>query len=115
VTRIILVRDDSERSRSDMETMGALYRALRRRHPHVDVQVCDPGNMAWLIPAIVRDARRRGLRGWRVLRELRRGVGHNAVIVDGRVLHWGAVPAVGALMEAIDGEVVRAAADDRPV
>lgn len=97
--------DDYAHSRRDMEAMGALYRAVRRRHPEVDVQMCDPRNMVWLVPAIVRDARGRGLRGRGLLRQLRRGVGRNAVIVDGHVLHWGDPPAVAPTLDALDLEL----------
>ncbi len=101
--------EDYARSRHDMEAMGALYRAIRERLPDVDLEICDPRNMVWLIPTIVRDARRRGLHGPAVWEQVRRGVGRNAVIVDGLVLHWGDPPVVGPLVEAISDEVAAVA------
>ncbi|MPZ72014.1 MAG: hypothetical protein GEU74_02080 [Nitriliruptorales bacterium] len=97
--------DDYARSRADMEAMGAVYRGIRRTYPDVHVEICDPRNMFWLIPAIVHDARRRGLRGAEVRAQVRRGVARNAVIVDGLVLHWGEPPAVAPLLDALEREL----------
>lgn len=41
------------------DPVGAAYRALRARLPELDVQVVDAGNTAWLLPAVLRRARRR--------------------------------------------------------
>lgn len=75
-------------SRALMETMGGIYRELRHELPRdtVDITVVDPRNMVWLIPTIVRDARRRGMAAGEVWREVRRGVRNGAIVVDGRAL-----------------------------
>jgi hypothetical protein len=80
--------------RADMEAMGAVYRALRAAFPPevLAVEVVDPRNMVWLVPALVRDARRRGLPGRDVWGLLRRGVRQHAVIVDGALVHPGGTP-----------------------
>ncbi len=41
------------------DPVGAAYRALRAQLPDLDVQVVDAGNTAWLLPAVLRRARRR--------------------------------------------------------
>jgi hypothetical protein len=80
--------DSFARSRSLMEAMGAIYRELRRELPRdrFDITVVDPRNMVWLIPTIVSDGRRRGLRGRELWRQLNAGVRNGAIVVDGRAL-----------------------------
>jgi hypothetical protein len=80
--------------RADMEAMGAVYRALRAEWPadEVEISVVDPRNMIWLVPAIWRDGRRRGMSPGEVWRQVRQGVAQNAIIVDGKVVLVGAVP-----------------------
>jgi hypothetical protein len=75
-------------ARADMEAMGSVYRALRHRYSDDDVEltVVDPRNTAWLLPAIWRDARRRGLSRRDALRQLHRGTGPRTVICDGLVV-----------------------------
>jgi hypothetical protein len=97
--------DDFRRTRADMERMGAVYRALRDELPGVDVQIVDPRNLVFLIPGLLGDARRHGL-GWsQAWRELRRGSGHGAIIVDGRTVSAGPIPdadvAVGLVLHAL--------------
>lgn len=72
--------------RADMTTMGAVYRDLRRALPDVDVQVVDPRNTTWLLPALVRDAWRVDHRVAHVWRTMRRGTDPGAVVVGGRVV-----------------------------
>lgn len=80
--------------RSQMDAMGAVYRAIRAEWPaeEVEVGVVDPRNMIWLVPAIWRDARRSGMSANSAWRQVRRGVAQNAIVVDGRVVLAGAVP-----------------------
>jgi hypothetical protein len=74
--------------RADMEAMGELYRALRERYrpDEVEVTVVDPRNTAWLLPAVWRDARRRGLGRAEALRQLHGATSPRAVVCDGLVV-----------------------------
>lgn len=80
--------DPYEHVRADMETMGGVYRALRGRYApdELELTVVDPRNTVWLLPAIWRDARRRGLSRRDALRQLHRGTSPCAVICDGLVV-----------------------------
>lgn len=83
------------RTRIDMERVGAVYLALRERfdEQHLDITVVDPRNTIWLIPAIWRDARRRGLSAPAALRQLNRGTAPCSVVCDGVVVAKDADPA----------------------
>ncbi|HEX6255113.1 MAG TPA: hypothetical protein VFZ70_04820 [Euzebyales bacterium] len=80
--------DTFAHSRSLMEAMGAVYRALRAELPRrtVDITVVDPRNMVWLVPSILRDGRRRGMGPGELWRQLTGGVRNGAIVVDGRAL-----------------------------
>ncbi|MDP8925498.1 MAG: hypothetical protein M3M97_01010 [Actinomycetota bacterium] len=82
------------RSREEMEKMGAVYRALREElfDEEVEMTVVDPRNMVWLVPNVMRDARKRGLSIGETLKQINKGVSYNAVILDGKVLFSGRVP-----------------------
>lgn len=85
---------DFARARESMVAMGEVYRALRREMPDVELTVVDPRNTVWLLPTLVRDARRRGL-GWvDVVRQVRWATGASAIVVDGMVVCRGRVPDV---------------------
>lgn len=75
-------------TRDDMERVGEVYRALRDRYPEdeVELTVVDPRNTVWLLPAIWRDARRRGLPVGATLRQLNAATSACAVVVDGKVI-----------------------------
>ncbi len=94
-------------TRRDMEAMGAVYRALRSAfdRAELDVQVVDPRNSLWLIPAIWRDARRRGMTVAEAATQVRRGVSVLAIVVDGRVVFAGGVPEPGEVVEAVRAEL----------
>lgn len=81
-------------SRADMERVGLVYEALRDRFDAEDVEVTvvDPRNTVWLLPAIWRGARRRGLSALSSLRELGRGTAPCTVVCDGLVLASDATP-----------------------
>lgn len=98
------------RNRTEMEAMGRVYRALRDVLPEdeVDIQVVDPRNTVWLLPAIARDARRRGLTARQTWASLRRGMSWNSVVVDGAVLFSGTVPEPEAAVAAVQAELARA-------
>lgn len=94
-------------TRREMEAMGEVYRAIKRDLFDVDadISVVDPRNMVWLIPAILRDGRRRGRPVSETLSQLRRGVAYNSVILDGKVLFHGNVPSAGEAVAAVRGEL----------
>lgn len=75
-------------AREDMQRVGEIYRALRDRldPATVEVTVVDPRNTMWLLPAIWRDGRRRGLSVSSRLRQLNRGTAPCAVVCDGLVV-----------------------------
>jgi hypothetical protein len=82
--------------RQDMEAMGAVYRALRKELPQLDVQIVDPRNLTFLLPGMLKDARRGGASWRESFRELRRGCGQGAIVVDGRVVSSGIIPSADA-------------------
>lgn len=75
-------------SRADMERVGEIYGILRERWDPDDVEltVVDPRNTIWLLPAIWRDGRRRGLSVLSRLKQLNRGTAPCAVVCDGLVV-----------------------------
>lgn len=94
---------DFTRTRADMEAMGAVYRALvtELAREVVDVQIVDPRNLTFLLPSLVGDARRSGL-GWAdAWRQVARGCGQGAIIVDGRVVSSGRVPPPDAAIDLV--------------
>lgn len=80
--------------RPDMERMGAVYTALRERftEAEVEITVVDPRNTAWLLPAVWRDARRRGLSVRDTLRQINAATRPCALVCDGLVLSTDAAP-----------------------
>lgn len=79
-------------ARVAMVAMGAVYRELRAELPELDLTVVDPRNTVWLLPALVRDGRARGL-GWRqIARQARRATAAPAIVVDGMVVASSGVP-----------------------
>lgn len=85
-----------------MEGMGAVYRALRAEFgDRVDIEVVDPRNTVWLVPAIWRDARRHGA-GWaEAFDAVRRGTANGALVCDGAVLSAGDPPAPDDAVDAV--------------
>lgn len=100
---------DYAHNRLEMESMGEVYRALKRSlfDEDVEISVVDPRNAVWLIPAIVSDARRRGRRlsATETLGSVRRGISYNSVILDGKVLFSGRIPSPEAAIEAVFAEL----------
>ena len=94
-------------NRVEMESMGKVYRALRKDlfDEDVEMTVVDPRNMVWLIPSVLRDARKRGLSVRETFKQINRGVSYNAVIFDGKVLFSGHVPSAGEAVSAVRSEL----------
>jgi hypothetical protein len=94
-------------NRCEMEAMGEVYRALRAElfDEDVEVTVVDPRNMVWLVPTIMKDARRRGLGIKGVWDNVRRGVSYTAIIVDGKVLFNGRIPPPEVAVAAVRKEL----------
>lgn len=96
--------------RRDMEAMGEVYRALRAELPQIEVEVVDPRNLTFLMPAMLGDARRAGASWREAFHELRRGCGQGAIVVDGRVVSSGVIPSADAAV----GMVLRQLATTAP-
>ena len=87
--------------------MGEVYRALREDlfDEDVEMTVVDPRNMVWLVPSVLRDARKRGLSVRETFKQVNRGVSYNAVIFDGKVLFSGHVPSPEEAVSAVRSEL----------
>ncbi|MCZ2847439.1 hypothetical protein [Modestobacter sp. VKM Ac-2978] len=93
------------------DEVGAVYRALRTALPDdVALEVVAPTNWLWLVPALVTDGRRRGLRGAALRRSVRAGIAVESLIVDGAVLASGRLPSPAAAVAAVAAELTTAAA-----
>jgi hypothetical protein len=91
------------------DDVGALYLALRRALPaDVDVQVVSPSNWVWLLPVLIGDGRRRGLRGTELGRSVRAGMAVSSLVVDGAVLFSGELPDPPAGVAAVRAELALA-------
>lgn len=103
--------DTFAHNRPLMETMGAIYRALRAELPRdtVEITVVDPRNMVWLIPAILRDGRRRGMGVAALWRQVTAGVRNGAIVVDGRALFAHDYAGEDAAVDAVLRELAAAA------
>jgi hypothetical protein len=90
------------------DDVAALYRALRQALPdEVDVQVVSPSNWLWLLPALVADGRRRGLRGAALRRSVRAGMAVSSLVVDGEVLFSGWLPDPASGVAVVRAELGR--------
>jgi hypothetical protein len=80
-------------NRTEMEAMGELYRSLRTELPgDVELTIADPRNSFWLGPAIFKDARASGMGVAEAVRQVKRGIAYNSIVVDGKVLFAGRIP-----------------------
>ena len=74
-------------------------------HKADPMQIVDPRNTAFLVPAIWRDARRHGATVGSALRAVTRGTADGAIVADGQVLFTGDPPppveAVDAVLAAL--------------
>ena len=97
-------------NRAEMEAMGEVYRALRAElfDEDAEITVVDPRNMIWLVPTIMKDARRRGLGIKEVWDNIRRGVSYTAIIVDGKVLFSSRIPPPEDAVAAVKMELAEA-------
>lgn len=91
------------------DDVAALYLALRTGLPRdVDVHVVAPSNWLWLLPVLVADGRRRGLRGAQLRRSVRTGMAVNSLVVDGAVLSSGRLPDPQTGLAAVRAELALA-------
>lgn len=100
--------------RACMQSHGAVYRTLRSRFPDADVTVVDARNLVWLLPAVARDARRRGLSLPAALRQAVRATTPGAVVVDGVVAATETLPpadAVSAVLRATPASTASTSTD----
>ncbi|PRX43411.1 hypothetical protein B0I33_11529 [Prauserella shujinwangii] len=96
--------DPYAHARPEMERMGAVYRALRERFgpEEVELTVVDPRNTAWVLPAVWRDARRRGLSLRESVRQLNAATAACTVVCDGVALVSDPDPATAVAAVAAD-------------
>lgn len=88
-----------------------VYRALRATLPsEVALEVVAPSNWLWLVPMLLKDGRRRGLRGRALRRSVRAGLKTSTLVVDGRVLFSGALPEPAVAVAAAQAELALSAA-----
>lgn len=88
------------------DQVAEVYRALRTALPReVAVEVVAPSNWLWLLPALVTDGRRRGMRGRDLSRSVRSGMAACSLVVDGRVLFSGQLPPPDQAVEATTAEL----------
>ena len=91
------------------DDVAALYLALRTGLPRdVDVHVVAPSNWLWLLPVLVGDGRRRGLRGAALRRSVRAGMAVSSLVVDGAVLFSGRLPDPASGVAAVRAELALA-------
>lgn len=100
-------KDTFAANRREMEAMGEVYRALRAAlfDEDAEITVVDPRNMVWLVPSLLKDARKRGLGIKETWGHLRRGVSYTAIIVDGKTLFSGRIPPVEVAVAAVKKEL----------
>ena len=90
------------------DDVAALYRALRQTLPdEVDLQVVSPSNWLWLLPVLVTDGRRRGLRGAALRRSVREGMAVSSLVVDGKALFSGWLPDPASGVAAVEAELAK--------
>jgi hypothetical protein len=82
----------THRHRPRADEVGEVYRALRAALPDVAVEVVSPSNWLWLLPTLICDGRRRGLRGSQLRRSVRAGMAVSSIVVDGAVVSSGRLP-----------------------
>ncbi|MQA87151.1 MAG: hypothetical protein GEV03_21620 [Streptosporangiales bacterium] len=103
--------------RADMLRFGEVYRALWSQYGEssdylggtasgpVELTVVDPRNMVYLVGAIWRDARRRGLSVREAARQVHAGTAAQALVCDGVVLFSGRIPAPEEAVAAVAGDL----------
>jgi len=85
-----------------MEAMGPLYRRLRGRFGDgLDLLVVDPRNQISMVPRLVRDFWRYGVRWGDALRTLR-DINTSSVVINGRLFSRGAWPPAEAVIVEIE-------------
>ncbi|MCZ7422039.1 MULTISPECIES: hypothetical protein [unclassified Micromonospora] len=109
----------SARQRAGQRPLAEVYRTVRAGLPaEIAVEIVDPRNTLFLLPAIVHDGRRQR-RPWRaLLRDLIRSTGYAAIIVDGRVVSESGLPgaeqALHLIRQALDPSATLSRRNSRP-
>jgi hypothetical protein len=100
-------KDTFAANRCEMEAMGEVYRALRAElfDEDAEITIVDPRNMVWLIPSLLKDARKRGFGIKETWGHLKRGVSYTAIVVDGKTLFSGRIPPVEDAVAAVKKEL----------
>ena len=99
----------THRHAAPSDEVAVLYRALRQALPDdVAVEVVSPMNWLWLLPVLVADGRRRGLRGADFRRSVRAGLAVSSLVVDGAVLSSGRLPSPPDAVAAVRAELALA-------
>lgn len=93
---------DYEPIRSLMVRMGQLYRALRSEFGHrVEIEVVDPRNVLYLLPALTLDYRRFRPPLGSFLNTLFFGVGPASIIVNATAIYTGVLPSSQELVNRV--------------
>ena len=93
---------DYAATRTVMNRVGELYLALREKFgENVEIDVVDPRNEIYLIPVLLGDYRRYHPPLGVFLKTLFLGISPSSVIVNGRSIHVGDLPAPEILLEKI--------------
>jgi hypothetical protein len=88
--------------RATWQPLAQVYLALRNGLPSdVDVEIVDPRNHLYLVPVLIRAARRRGQRWWDALVAALRAPGYAAIIVDGQQVSSGELPAADQALRLV--------------
>ncbi len=98
---------DYAATRTVMNRVGELYLALRREFgENLEIDVVDPRNAIYLIPALLGDYRRYHPPLGIFLKTLLLGISPSSVIINGRAMHMGELPSPEMLVEEV-GELLK--------
>jgi hypothetical protein len=88
--------------RNVMNRVGELYKALRRQYGEsLEIDVVDPRNQIYLIPALIKDYVRYHPPLRVFLKTLFLSISPASVIVNGRAIHVGELPSPNTLVKEV--------------